>query len=185
MNIKDYSIEPTFSAAFSVALKELGADKIFIYKGKQYKTELAEKKDKVLADYIRPFIGQKEVKGTQSNSFILKIINKFFPDWLDDSTISWCSMIMKYIFEKEGYQVSKATPAARSWLNVGTSLSTPIPEDCIVVIKRGSQEWQGHVGIFMKEEGTYIWILGGNQSDSVSIQKFPKSSVLGYRKISK
>ncbi|QKP77125.1 hypothetical protein HT051_06445 [Methyloligella sp. GL2] len=50
------------------------------------------------------------------------------------------------------------------------------------MFSRGSSSWQGHVAFFVKDLGNgRIQILGGNQSDRVSLSTYPKSRLLGYR----
>jgi hypothetical protein len=41
----------------------------------------------------------------------------------------------------------------------------------------------GHVGFFAGVDGTKILVLGGNQSDSVSIGSYPKNTLLGVRRL--
>jgi uncharacterized protein (TIGR02594 family) len=69
--------------------------------------------------------------------------------------------------------------AARSYLKWGQKLAKPIP-GAIVVFSRGNPT-QGHVAFFEKDNGSSIRVLGGNQSDAVTLANYPKSRVLGYR----
>lgn len=41
----------------------------------------------------------------------------------------------------------------------------------------------GHVGFFAGLDGASVKVLGGNQSNAVSIQNFPIASVLGVRRL--
>jgi hypothetical protein len=80
-----------------------------------------------------------------------------------------------------GHKLAQEPLRARSWLTWGKPLEKPIP-GCVVVLKRGNNPHQGHVGLYVQpgKDGT-IYVLGGNQGDAVTIAKFRKSSVLGYR----
>ena len=49
------------------------------------------------------------------------------------------------------------------------------------VFKRGNSSWQGHVAFYLGETAGRIYVLGGNQSNSVSVTSYPKSKLLGYR----
>ena len=69
---------------------------------------------------------------------------------------------------------------ARSWLDWGKETSDPKPGD-IVVLKRGSSVWQGHVGFFVKRDLLTVTVYGGNQADEVRESRFLRVSVLGYR----
>jgi len=52
----------------------------------------------------------------------------------------------------------------------------------VVVLERLDPDgWQGHVGLYVRDDGDHIYLLGGNQLDEVRIHSYPISSVLGYR----
>lgn len=72
------------------------------------------------------------------------------------------------------------SPLARSWLDWGKDTREPKPGD-IVVLKRGSSAWQGHVGFFVKRDPLTVTVYGGNQADEVRESRFLRVSVLGYR----
>jgi len=76
---------------------------------------------------------------------------------------------------------------ARSFLEWGLPVA---PEDIhpgdIVVFPRGDNQWQGHVGFYVKtvkfNDIVYYSILGGNQSNRVSIELYKQSNALGIRR---
>ena len=97
-----------------------------------------------------------------------------------EDKVSWCSAFVCWCFESIGIRSTRSA-AARSWLKWGVELTTP-KRGCVVILWRGKKSgWQGHVGFFIKEDKDNIWILGGNQSDSVNISKYSKKRLLGYR----
>jgi lysozyme family protein len=49
------------------------------------------------------------------------------------------------------------------------------------VLSRGSDPDAGHVGFLLGEAGNQIYLLGGNQSDAVTVAAFPKARLLGVR----
>ena len=53
----------------------------------------------------------------------------------------------------------------------------------VVILKRGTNPVQGHVGFFAGLQGDRVHLLGGNQGDTVSISSFPVSDVLGVRRL--
>ncbi len=70
---------------------------------------------------------------------------------------------------------------ARNWLKIGVKLETPVL-GCILVFWRGSKAGSsGHVGLYAGEDGSNFIVLGGNQSDSISLVKIAKSRLLGAR----
>lgn len=99
----------------------------------------------------------------------------------DCRRIPWCSVFVNFALKGEGYPVT-GSAMARSWLRWGVSLDTP-RMGCVVVMWRGKYDdgESGHVGFFEREDARFVYVLGGNQGDAVSVARFPKSRVLGYR----
>lgn len=126
--------------------------------------------------------GQHGVVGEIDNP---KILNYFkvagFSGIKDDET-SWCAGFVNYCFEVIGVTGTRSL-AARSFLSFGVTAAKPILGDVVVLWRMRPDSWFGHVGFFVRETATTVFILGGNQDNSVSIKEFPKSRVLGYRRM--
>jgi len=124
-------------------------------------------------------LGVSEIKGKKHNPKIVAYHQATSLKAKDDET-SWCSSFVNWCFKEAGiFGTNKAN--ARSWLDWGLTLEKP-KIGCVVVFWRGSLKgWQGHVAFYVKESETHIYVLGGNQSDKVSIAKYPKERLLGYR----
>ena len=69
---------------------------------------------------------------------------------------------------------------ARSYLKWGASLLDP-RVGAIAVLSRGSDPGKGHVGFWLGETDDDVILLGGNQRNAVSVQRFPKSRLLALR----
>lgn len=65
---------------------------------------------------------------------------------------------------------------ARNWLLFGQEV-TPI-RGAVLVFSRGSG---GHVGFAVGQDDTHFHVLGGNQSDAVTIARIARSRLLGAR----
>ena len=65
---------------------------------------------------------------------------------------------------------------ARNWLLFGQALK-PIT-GAVLIFERGSG---GHVGFAVGQDDTHFYVLGGNQSDAVTIARIAKSRLLGAR----
>lgn len=102
--------------------------------------------------------------------------------------IPWCSAFVNGIAWELRLPRSKSA-AARSWLGVGEAieLSLATAEHCIVILKRGTNPAQGHVGFFAgidDASGEHrVRIIGGNQGNQVSIATFPERDVIGVRRL--
>jgi hypothetical protein len=54
--------------------------------------------------------------------------------------------------------------------------------DIVVFWRVGENDWRGHVGFFISEHDEWIYCLGGNQGNEVSIKPYAKRRVLQYRR---
>ena len=125
----------------------------------------------------RKELGQSEIVGERDNPRILEYHTATTLRATDDET-PWCASFVNWVLAQSGCQgTNKAN--ARSFLEWGDTLSSPQP-GCVVVLKRGAPP-QGHVGFLTDHEPEYVWVLGGNQGNQVSVARFSKRDVLGYR----
>jgi len=137
------------------------------------------------------FVGIKEVPGSVSNPHILAML-RLDDQWPADDAVPWCSAFANYIAWLLRLPRSRSL-RARSWLGVGEVVSPDHAEPGfdVVILKRGKGNQpgpdvinaSGHVGFFAGIEGHRVLVLGGNQSNSVSIAPFPGSQILGIRRL--
>lgn len=121
----------------------------------------------------------REVAGPMSNPEVEKYHDSVADDGTPDD-VAWCSSLINWILEKVGI-VGTESRAARSWLQWGVAISEPV-YGCICVLWRESpNSWKGHVGIFLGFIEGDVLIGGGNQRNEVSVRRYPKARVLGYR----
>lgn len=122
----------------------------------------------------RRFLGLHETKNA-------KMLNKALR--LDASHTAWCGafvgMVLATALPKEPMPANPL--GSRNWLKFGKTLNGP-QVGAVAVFWRGAKDgWQGHVGLVVGHDKTHLHILGGNQSDSVSIARIAKNRLLGYR----
>lgn len=123
-------------------------------------------------------LGQQEIKGELANPRIIEYHSMTTLASKSDE-VSWCSAFVCWCLEKAGIRSTRMANA-RSYLEWGQEVEAPY-EGCIVVLSRGKEPWQGHVGFFVKMEGDKVFVLGGNQGDKVSVVGFHKSRILSFR----
>lgn len=121
-------------------------------------------------------LGVTEIAGNKHTPKILEYHSATTLKATDDET-PWCSSFVSWCLE------SSSTPStknawARSYLNWGIKIDKPV-EGCIVVFSRGTSS--GHVAFYVGESANFIKCLGGNQSNTVCVNEYPKSRLLGYR----
>lgn len=123
-------------------------------------------------------LGVKEVDGSGSNPRVLQYLRStdLDEDLASTDETAWCSAFVNWCIEEAGYQGTNSA-WARSWLNWGRRIETPVP-GCITVFTR---DGGGHVAFFVSKTGSQIKVLGGNQSNTVNQQNYPASRLLGYR----
>jgi uncharacterized protein (TIGR02594 family) len=73
---------------------------------------------------------------------------------------------------------------ARSWLEFGDPIEEP-EKGALAVIWRGSPSGpSGHVAFHNSEYENGIEVIGGNQSNAVTLTRIAKTRLLGYRSLS-
>lgn len=127
--------------------------------------------------------GVKEIIGDIHNSVILGYLDDIGHGYINDDETPWCSTFINWCALKAGVERTYKLNA-RSWLDIGQEIPTDQAQlGDIVIFKRGTKAWQGHVAIYIKETPNFIYVLGGNQGNQVNIMKYPKVDLLGVRRM--
>ena len=133
-------------------------------------------------EIAQSYIGTTEGLGPEDNPAIMAMYASVGHDWVEHDSVAWCAAFVGHCLEKAGLRSTRRLNA-RSYLDWGIPVDlAEAQEGDIVVFSRGSKSWQGHVGFFVKAAGAMIEVLGGNQSDAVTIQRYAKSRLLGVRR---
>lgn len=119
--------------------------------------------------------GVKEIKGKLAEERILEYHRSIQLKTSSDE-VPWCSSFVNWCLQEVGIKGSR-NAAARSWLNWGRMLKTPC-FGSIVVLSRGTSSTQGHVGFYVGEKDEYLFLLGGNQNDSVQVSRYNQTRFL-------
>ena len=137
------------------------------------------------------FIGVKETPGIANDPQVMAML-RLDAKWVERDETPWCSAFANYVCWLLRLPRSKSL-AARSWLTVGLPilLDDAEPGFDVVILTRGSGKQPGptvlkapgHVGFFCAQEGEKIWMLGGNQSDAVTVAPYSAKRVLGVRRL--
>ena len=123
-------------------------------------------------------LGQSEIAGEADNPRIVEYLRAVDLPGARKDEVSWCSAFVNWCIQQCGW-VGTGSAAAKSWLQWGQACEPRL--GAIVVMDRGTEAWQGHVGFYLDTVVGYVVVLGGNQSNSVSIAKYPIDKVRGYR----
>lgn len=126
------------------------------------------------------FIGLKEIPGDKDNALIVAML-KECNDSFNHDEVPWCSAFVNFICKCLGLPRTNSA-AALSWLKVGSASNYPTVGSTIVILKRGTNPNQGHVGFYGGiSSGNKVHVLGGNQNNQVCLDDFNVIDVLGYR----
>lgn len=122
-------------------------------------------------------LGVVEVPGPASNPRIDEYLRGVGQPSNDE--IPWCAAFVAYCLEQSGV-LGTGKPSARSYLTWGQPTEPRV--GAVGVLWRGSREgWQGHVGFILDVGDASVYLLGGNQSNRVSVSAFPRDRLLGAR----
>ena len=91
----------------------------------------------------------------------------------------WCAAFLGACLERAG-QRSTRSLMARSYSHWGVRLKQP-RLGAIIVLSRGADPVFGHVGFWVGETESKLFLLGGNQTDSVSVASFDKRRLIDVR----
>lgn len=133
-------------------------------------------------------IGVKEVAGAANSPTIMA--------WAAETglqavytadKIPWCGLFAAVIAHRAGKDVPKDPLWALNWKAFGVPVSQPGLGDCLVFLRDGG----GHVGWYVAEdrgtaankfEDAAYHVLGGNQSDAVTITRVLKKRLVAARR---
>ena len=139
--------------------------------------------NKQIIDIALGEYGVAEITGQQDNPRVLDYFDAsgFNGKKLKDET-AWCSAFANWVAIQAGVS-SSGKLNARSWLDVGQEVTSPEKGDVVIFWRGSPSDWRGHVAFFIRETANWVYVLGGNQGNRVSIKDYPKSRVLGYRRL--
>lgn len=101
---------------------------------------------------------------------------------VDPKMTAWCAAFVNAVLATNGLP-GTGKLNARSFLGFGQDVTSNPEQGDIVVLKRGKNPAEGHVGFFQGfDERGNVRVLGGNQGDRVSTQTFDRKDVLGIRR---
>ncbi|MDY8107770.1 TIGR02594 family protein [Fulvimarina sp. 2208YS6-2-32] len=151
---------------------------------KDFATSLDDASDATKAKKSAPIETARDYIGLDENRDrdVLSNLFKQAGHSIDPKMTAWCAAFVNAVLATNGLP-GTGKLNAQSFLDYGEKTSKPEQGD-IVVLKRGKEAWQGHVGFFEGYDARGgVRVLGGNQRDGVNVQSFSANDVLGYRRI--
>lgn len=111
-----------------------------------------------------------------------------FRQWVslryDPREVPWCGLFMDMVFSKSmpNERIPDNPAGARNWLEFG--VPCPLQTGAVAVFWRGKKSgWSGHVGLVdaVDTKRRMIRVLGGNQSNAVTLAWISMDRLLGCR----
>lgn len=140
--------------------------------------------------------GTAEVKGAGNNPVILKWADEValkvktaYANWADDfyaqDSIPWCGAYLAVVACRASQDRPERFPptkylSALEWASYG--LPAPLTGAMLGDILVFKREGGGHVGLYVGEDDQAFHVLGGNQSDAVTITRILKSRCVAVRR---
>lgn len=122
-------------------------------------------------------LGVAEVPGPASNPRVAAYLQQVGLE--GDDEIPWCAAFVGHCLGKGGV-AGTGRANARSYLTWGQPCTPRL--GAVTVLWRGNPgAATGHVGFFLDSSMESVYLLGGNQSDRVSVAAYPKSKLLATR----
>lgn len=126
--------------------------------------------------------GTKETPGPGDNPVILKWAQEVGKDVAavyGDDAIPWCGLFAAVVVHRAGYPVISGPLWAKNWAKFGQKSDKPSLGDVLVFERPGGG---GHVGFYVAEDESAFHVLGGNQSDAVTVARIAKSRCVAVRR---
>jgi uncharacterized protein (TIGR02594 family) len=129
-------------------------------------------------------LGVKEIVGPKHNMTIVNYAKEIGAKWVNDDETPWCAIFMNWVLKRAGFAYTSSA-RARSFEGYGKPSNNPKPGDIVVFWRVSPTAGTGHVGVFLgiSVDRTSVFVLGGNQGNSVSVARYPLSNVLCYRSV--
>ena len=126
--------------------------------------------------------GLAEAPGDADNPVVVGLYAEAgHPEVKSDGT-AWCAALVGAMLARAGYR-NAGSLLARSYLDYGGEVVAGSERrGDLVVFKRGNSTWQGHIAFFLKFEGEYVWVYGGNQKDALNAKRYKRDTILGIRR---
>ncbi|RDE06799.1 TIGR02594 family protein [Sphingomonas aracearum] len=134
-------------------------------------------------DIATSLIGTREIVGPKHNPTILawakRLGSKILGINVVDDETAWCGLFVAHCIAEAGIAPAPIAVRASSWATWGSNLRADrLAPGAILVFQRAGG---GHVAFYVGEDATTYHVLGGNQSNAVSITRIEKARCVARR----
>lgn len=146
---------------------------------KRYAALSKERAPRMLLEALALY-GTLEKPGAANNPTIIawaKEVGGAVADVYKADSIPWCGLFMAVVAKRSTWEPPRNPLWALSWSAFGKPVDVPMLGDVLVFTRNGG----GHVGIYVGEDATAYHVLGGNQSDAVTITRIARGRLYTAR----
>ena len=118
-------------------------------------------------------LGLHELAGAAARPRIVEMYARAGHPEIKSDEVAWCSAALN-AWMVETKLRGTGSLAARSWLAWGRAVDVhnTIPRGAVLDFRRGNSSWQGHVCLCLEDRDGILTVIGGNQSDGVTIARY-------------
>ena len=130
----------------------------------------------------RKYLGTKESPGSADNPTIVgwDDLMTTLPASMRHDATPWCAIFVHAMLLLGGYKGKIIESAlAVDWLKFGVPVADPKVGDIVVFDFGGGDH---HVAFVLSVSGGLVHVIGGNQSDAVTLASYGAQYVMGYRR---
>lgn len=124
-------------------------------------------------------LGVREATGPADDPRVVAYYRDAGHPEITSDSVAWCAAFVGACLARAG-QTPSGSLLARSYLSWGEALEEP-RLGAVAVFPRGADPALGHVGFLIGVTDRALIVLGGNQSDAVSVEAYPRDRLLGLR----
>lgn len=125
--------------------------------------------------HARSYIGLHEGPGAANNPAVVRFYALAGHPEIKRDEVPWCAAFVGGVLAECGIK-GTGTLWALDYAKWGRKLKGPR----VGAVGYKKREGGGHTFFVLEFDDKYVTALGGNQKDSVCVEKFPRSEVLGY-----
>jgi uncharacterized protein (TIGR02594 family) len=127
-------------------------------------------------------LGLQELPGAAARPRIVEMYAKAGHPEITSDEVAWCSAAVNAWMVESNIR-GTGSLVARSWLSWGRALEMrkTIPRGAVLILRRGKSSWQGHVCLCLQDRNGILTVIGGNQKDGVTIDRYRKAALIGAR----
>ena len=125
-------------------------------------------------------LGQREREGSTDNPRITAFYRDVGHGEAVHDEVAWCAAFVGACLERAGIASTRSL-LARSYLDWGEAHANDAMPGAIAVFSRGNDPTKGHVAFHLDSDAAHVYVLGGNQSDAVTVTAIARDRLLSLR----